>query len=113
MDPEMSESQRLASEADPTSAITTEKVPLCVDLDGTLIRTDTLVEALLRLLKHRPLSAFLLPLPLLKGKANLKRWIAQRSALDPATLPYNDDVLDWLTSQKLEGRHLVLATASH
>src|SRR5207249_3875695 len=60
-----------------------------------------------------PLSAFLLPLPLLKGKANLKRWIAQRSALDSATLPYNDDVLDWLTSQKLEGRHLVLATASN
>ena len=70
MDPEMNDPQRLTSEADPAKIKTTEKVPLCVDLDGTLIRTDTLVEALLTLLKQRPLSAFLLPFPLLKGKAN-------------------------------------------
>src|SRR5437868_5432961 len=105
----MSESSRFAPEALPEAAA---KFPLCVDLDGTVIRTDTLVEAFLRLLKRRPLAALLAPLSLLKGKAALKRGIAERIKLDPAILPYNHDVLDWLTSRKLEGRRLVLATAS-
>ena len=48
------------------------KSPLCVDLDGTLIRTDLLWESLLALLKQRPLSIFQLPFWLLKGRAYFK-----------------------------------------
>jgi 4-hydroxybenzoate polyprenyltransferase/phosphoserine phosphatase len=92
--------------------VNTTEVPLCVDLDGTLIQTDALVEAFLGLLKRRPLLAIVAPFLLLKGKAYLKGWIAQRSILDPAALPYNQDVLDWINTQKLDGRRLVLATAS-
>ncbi len=38
---------------------------LCVDLDGTLLRSDLLYESLLTLLASNPLYVFLLPLWLL------------------------------------------------
>lgn len=87
--------------------------PLCVDLDGTLLRTDLLYETALALLRRNILYLFLLPLWLLKGKAHLKAEIARRVSLDPAALPYSDDFLAHLREQKAKGRTLVLATASH
>ncbi len=44
--------------------------PLCVDLDGTLIKTDLLWESLLALLKQSPFSLFRLPFWLLKNRMN-------------------------------------------
>ncbi|MBZ0168059.1 Decaprenyl-phosphate phosphoribosyltransferase [Candidatus Methylomirabilis lanthanidiphila] len=85
---------------------------LCVDMDGTLLATDVLWESLLVLLKRRPLSLLCLPAWLLRGKAYLKHQIAQRVMLDPASLPYRDDVLDLLRKEKEAGREIVLATAS-
>ncbi len=87
--------------------------PLCVDLDGTLIKTDLLWESLLALLKQNPLSLFLLPFWLLKGKAHFKHEIARRVTLDASTLPYDQELIDFLTEQRRAGRTLVLATASH
>ncbi|MBT9590097.1 MAG: hypothetical protein IV089_04205, partial [Thiobacillus sp.] len=57
--------------------------PLFVDLDGTLIKTDLLVESFIGLLKHYPLLALQAPFWLLRGKAYLKHRIAERIALDP------------------------------
>jgi 4-hydroxybenzoate polyprenyltransferase/phosphoglycolate phosphatase-like HAD superfamily hydrolase len=93
----------------PTSQ--TEKV-LCVDLDGTLIATDLLWESFLILLKTRAWSLFFLPVWLLKGKAHFKRQVAARVTLDPATLPYRKEVLEFLRREKASGREIVLATAS-
>lgn len=87
--------------------------PLVVDLDGTLIRTDLLVESVSQFLIQYPLQ-FLKPLQwLLRGRAALKTELAQRVKLDPTSLPYNAEVLDWLHVEKSNGRRLVLATASH
>ncbi len=91
----------------------TGKFPLCVDLDGTLIKTDLLWESLLALLKQNPLSLFLLPLWLFKGKAHLKHEIARRVTLDVSTLPYDQDFVEFLSNERRSGRELVLATASH
>ena len=88
-------------------------VPLCVDLDGTLIRSDTLLEAILLLLKMNPLFALLLPLWTLRGRAHLKTQIARRVALNAATLPYHTQLLSWLESEHETGRALWLCTASH
>jgi len=85
--------------------------PLAVDLDGTLVRTDLLVECLLALLKHKPVFVFVLPLWLLKGKAYFKQQIARRVSLDVSTLPYRQDLLDYLKAQRAGGRRIVLATA--
>lgn len=86
---------------------------LFVDLDGTLVASDLLWEALVRAVKQSPWIALLVPLWLLRGRAGLKHAISLRSAPDPAGLPYRQDVLDYVRERKGEGCRVVLATASH
>ena len=83
---------------------------LCIDLDGTLLRTDLLYEALLALLSRNLLYLFALPFWLLKGKAGFKREIAARVQLVPETLPYDERVLELLRTTTQRPR--VLCTAS-
>lgn len=83
---------------------------LCVDLDGTLIHSDILYESLLALLARNPLYVFLLPMWLLRGKANLKRQLASRIQLSTSTLPYDQRVLEILRTTTQRPR--VLCTAS-
>lgn len=83
---------------------------LCVDLDGTLLRSDLLYESLLALLAQNPLYIFLLPLWLLRGKAALKSEIASRVSLAIEHLPYDDRVLELLRTT--EQRPRVLCSAS-
>jgi 4-hydroxybenzoate polyprenyltransferase len=87
-------------------------IPLCVDLDGTLLKSDSLWEGLTALTLTRPwrLPGLLLALP--SGKAAFKRELARLQPLDPAALPYRPAVLEWLKRQRAEGRPLVLATAA-
>jgi phosphoserine phosphatase len=89
-----------------------QAIPLVVDLDGTLIRTDMLQEALLCRLRAAPLSALRWPFWLLRGRAHLKQRLAEDWAFDPAVLPYNGPLLQWLRAQRQAGRRLVLCTAS-
>jgi 4-hydroxybenzoate polyprenyltransferase len=96
----------------PTNITTQPKPPLCVDMDGTLIHSDLLIESALALLAHRPLMFFAMLLWLLKGKAHLKREIAARVELDASTLPYNLTLVNWLRTERASGRHVVLCTAS-
>ena len=87
-------------------------LPLVVDLDGTLVRTDLLVESFLALIKQNPLYLFLLPFWLLRGRAFLKQQISQRVILDVSLLPYHRELLDHLKVQRAQGRRLVLATGT-
>ena len=87
--------------------------PLCVDLDGTLVCTDLLVEAVFALFKENLLYLFLLPLWLFRGKAHLKHQIAERVDLDASLLPYHGPFLDYLKQEHATGRRLILATASN
>lgn len=87
--------------------------PLCVDLDGTLVKTDTLVESLLLLVKKNPAYLFLIPLWLCQGKAFLKYKISLIVELNPALLPYQQDFLKFLRQEHSHGRKLVLATAAN
>ena len=85
---------------------------LCVDLDGTLIRGNLLWECVLALLKTRPILIVMLPFWLLAGPASFKRHLADRTQLDPAHLPYRQEVLDLIRQEKAVGRRVVLATAA-
>ena len=85
---------------------------LVVDLDGTLIHTDMLHESALQLLREHPLQTLQIPGWLRRGKATLKERLAERTRLDPRTLPYNQPLIEWLKTQRAEGRTLVLCTAS-
>ncbi|TIV30158.1 MAG: UbiA family prenyltransferase, partial [Mesorhizobium sp.] len=87
-------------------------IPLAVDLDGTLIATDLLWEGLFILLKKNPLYFFLLPLWLTGGPARLKQEISLRVDIDPASLPYRQELIDRLHAEHREGRVIVLATGT-
>ncbi|XHS80291.1 UbiA family prenyltransferase [Burkholderiaceae bacterium UC74_6] len=86
--------------------------PLVVDLDGTLVYTDTLHESALQLLRDRPASTLKIPFWLAEGKASMKRKISALAQLNPETLPYNKPLLDWLREQRAAGRRIVLCTAT-
>jgi len=83
-----------------------------VDLDGTLIRTDLLWESLKMLLRRNPLAFVNVLIWWAKGRAFLKQQLANRVRVDPATLPYHAEFLEWLKKEKRSGRRLILATAS-
>jgi len=87
-------------------------VPLAVDLDGTLVRSDLLMESLAAALKRNPFAVLALPLWLARGRAALKSELAKRSDVDASLLPYDPAVLRELRRQRAEGRWLILATAA-
>lgn len=89
------------------------KLPLVVDLDGTLLNTDCLVEAIFAYLRANPLRVFLVVYWLLRGKAWLKARLAERMPLDVTTLPYNRALLDAIRSERTAGRPVWMATATH
>lgn len=92
----------------------TRAIPLAVDLDGTLIAGDLLWETLFALIKKYPLCLLLIPIWLVTGgKARLKNEIAKRVSINPVSLPYQIEFLNFLREQKASGRTLVLATASN
>lgn len=84
---------------------------LCVDLDGTLIFTDSLQESILMFIKKNLLHVFLVLYWLCWGRAYLKQQMALHVDMDPALLPYNTALLDWLSECKRRGQKIVLATA--
>jgi 4-hydroxybenzoate polyprenyltransferase/phosphoserine phosphatase len=86
--------------------------PLCVDLDGTLVKSDTLIDSLLVLVRTRPLQALRLPARVLHGKAAFKAYVTEHVSLDVAHLPYNRKLLHFLQQERLRGRNLYLATGA-
>jgi 4-hydroxybenzoate polyprenyltransferase len=86
--------------------------PLAVDLDGTLILSDTLHEGIITLLKQSPLRIVPLARSLPSGKAAVKRGVAEDVDFDPAMLPYNQALLDYLRQEHASGRRIGLFTAA-
>lgn len=84
--------------------------PLCVDLDGTLLRTDTLWETVIAHLKAHPWHGLLLPFWLLGGKARFKERVAKGVRLDCASLPYTADLVEFLKEEHSHRRKLVLVS---
>jgi 4-hydroxybenzoate polyprenyltransferase len=91
----------------------TNRPPLVVDLDGTLIKTDLLAETASQFLVDHPWHFFKLLIWLVDGKGALKSHLAQTANVDVASLPYNEELLTWLRAERGDGRTIVLATASH
>ena len=87
-------------------------LPICVDLDGTLVKSDTLVDSVLVMARQHPRDLLRIPGWIAQGKAAFKQHVASVIELDVEHLPYNRPLLEWLRQQAGEGRELYLATAS-
>jgi phosphoserine phosphatase len=87
--------------------------PLVVDLDGTLIQTDLLLESLFSYLGAYPFRMLSLASALSHGKASFKAEIAQYAAIEPARLPYDERVLSLIREARGNGRQVFLASASN
>lgn len=85
---------------------------IVVDLDGTLVLSDTLHESILLLLKQASASILFMPFWLLSGKATFKSKLAESVSLNVDLLPYNQELIDWLTKQRACGKKIVLSTAA-
>lgn len=85
--------------------------PLVVDMDGTLIYSDSLLEGCMQLWRREPFKMVMLPVWLLKGRAGFKAEIANRVTLDARHLPYNLPLIEYLTAAR-EERQVILCTAA-
>jgi 4-hydroxybenzoate polyprenyltransferase/phosphoserine phosphatase len=88
-------------------------MPLCVDLDGTLVKSDTLVDSVLALVRQNPRALLQTPGWLAQGKAAFKKHVTGAVTIDVAALPYNRPLLEFLYQQHAVGRQIYLATAAH
>ena len=89
-----------------------DRVPIVVDLDDTLLRTDSFIESVFVLARTKPLSLFRLPLWWIAGIAHCKRLLAAQAIPDVHLLPYHTGFLSFLREQKALGRPMVLAAAA-
>ncbi|HSI85528.1 MAG TPA: UbiA family prenyltransferase [Candidatus Methylacidiphilales bacterium] len=89
------------------------RVPLCVDLDGTLLAGDVLYESAVRYVKGNIFRLFYLVVWLLRGRNYLKGRLAQVVEFEPATMPWRQELLAVLQTEKTAGRTIYLITASH
>jgi 4-hydroxybenzoate polyprenyltransferase len=96
-----------------TAAAAHANLPIVVDLDETLLCTDTLHESFARALFHHPAAAFAAVAALPQGRYAVKAALASRVALDPATLPVRQELLAWLKARAAEGNEIHLCTAAH
>jgi 4-hydroxybenzoate polyprenyltransferase/phosphoserine phosphatase len=88
-------------------------VPLVVDLDGTLVRGDLLIETFAAETARSPRSALYALRGLAKGKAALKARLAERAPFAADSLPYDPQVLELIERAVAAGRPVYLASASN
>jgi len=93
--------------------MTDNNLPICVDLDGTLSRTDTLWEYFIAALKHNWAFVLVSPFKILNGKANFKSYLVNSTGTYNPEYVFQEDLLEYLKSEKNNGRKIYLATGSH
>lgn len=89
-----------------------KKLPLCIDLDGTLIRSDVTHECVLLFIRKYPWKFFYIFVWLCRGRAFLKAKLAENVMINPSLLPYNKKLLSYLKNKTKEGYDLYLVTAA-
>lgn len=103
----------LPSPANDIEYLVDATMPLCVDLDGTLVNTDLTVESICGVLRRSPWLFLAIPLWVLRGKHRLKAELARRAPIDVSVLPYNEAVVRLVVEAREAGRRTVLVTGSN
>jgi 4-hydroxybenzoate polyprenyltransferase len=90
-----------------------DTLPICVDLDETLVATDTLYETVLSLVASNPYLIFSCLWWITGGKAVFKSKVCTIQKIDVENLPWNEALIEWLKLKRTAGHQIILATASH
>lgn len=106
--------RKLDGEISPDAAnVHSARYPLVVDLDKTLILTDTLHEQVVAAIFTKPAAlAFAAP-SVLRGRAALKASLASKVDLASTVLPLREDLVKWLREQAATGREIHLCSAAN
>ena len=89
------------------------KLTLVVDLDDTLIQTDSLFENFWSACSVKWQTPLVAASALARGPLALKQRLAEIASIDPARLPYNEDVLEVIRGWRERGGvRIALVTAS-
>ena len=88
------------------------QLPIIVDLDGTLLLTDTLVEMGVVALFRKPVALVRAVIALPQGRHAMKAALAQDVDLSKIALPFREDLVEWLRQKAGEGHDLHLVSAA-
>jgi 4-hydroxybenzoate polyprenyltransferase/phosphoserine phosphatase len=88
------------------------KPPLAVDMDGTLLKTDMFFESLASALFRKPLRALMALAGAIKGRARVKRAMAELGPVEVSSLPVRPELVAFIRAQRAEGRPVHLVTAA-
>jgi 4-hydroxybenzoate polyprenyltransferase len=89
-----------------------EQPPLVVNLDGTLIKSDILIESFFRLLASRPWRALQTLMVLFRGIAAFKKRLAASVSISIKQLPVNEDLLAFICRERSKNRRVYLVSAA-
>jgi hypothetical protein len=88
-------------------------IPLCVDLDGSLVNKDLFLNAYIDLLKQNFFAnALLLMTWPLNGGAAFKARVGAKVIIDFAAVKFNQELIEFLQGEKAQGRQIILVTAN-
>jgi 4-hydroxybenzoate polyprenyltransferase len=96
----------------PLSQLAPLSLPLCIDLDGTLLCVSSLSEAMFSEILADPRVLFHLPQWLAAGRAHLRHQLGTRWRFVAAQLPYNGALVQFIELERAQGRRIVLCTAA-
>ncbi len=88
-------------------------LPLCVDLDGTLVKGDLSIQNIIAVLKYQPLYILIFPFWLLAGRAGFKEKVALVKSIEIEKLKFNEKLTKFLFCEKERGRKIILVTGSN
>lgn len=88
------------------------KQPLCVDLDNTLIKTDIMFEASIKLLQKNPIKFIIFLYKFFISKSDGKFYLSNNIEIDSKFIPLNEEVLNFCKQRYNAGHEVFIATGA-
>lgn len=90
-----------------------QQVPLCVDLDGTVVYGDMSLRSFISYIKFNPLRIFRVLWWHRLGRAYTKYKLCKHYSFDCSKLRYIPQTLEFIRQERLKGRRIYLCTGSN
>ncbi len=99
--------------AEETSHPRKQEAPLVIDLDGTMLYSDTLIEGIAAGLFQKPFGTLTGCASAVFSVPKFKAWIFRNVEVDYDAIPANDRLIAWLEEEKAKGREIHLVSAAN